>query len=151
MFTDETKSSQRQQLTDSVAGLPQNNIEQVLLTLIQFTKARHKVLIRNLRNIDKADFSPQDLPSEEFAIILNFALDEHLSQQRLTFCDSKNIRFGLNGSLKVSAVEDNAAKALLQKNKDKYIQLQSGKLMENAINMKLAMVLLDKEPKRAFI
>jgi flagellar basal body rod protein FlgB len=151
VFKDETIVSRRQPAEISAVNVPQNNIEQVLLTIIQFTKTRQKILIQNIRNIGRPDFTPLDLPAEEFSEILNLALDEHISSKQLLLCDSMNVRFGVNGSFHTEAVEDNTAKMLLRHNKGKYLKMQTAKLFENSVNQKLAMMLLSREPQKAII
>lgn len=151
VFKDETKSSQMQQVDCSVGDLPTNNIEQLLLSVISFTKTRQKILTQNIRNVDCGGYCPIDLPAQEFAEILASALNEHVSRNRLVFCDSDNIRFGEKGSFYAKPVVDSQAKSLLSKDKEKYIRTQAAKLVENSLNQKLAMMLLSNKPQEALI
>jgi hypothetical protein len=82
------------------------------------------------------------MPVREFAEVLNDALAEHLRSHRLLFRDTTNITFGPNSSTRVRPVIDEDALALLPKNRDEYLELQVGKLLENALNRKVAMELL---------
>ncbi|MFA5553147.1 MAG: hypothetical protein WCZ89_07320 [Phycisphaerae bacterium] len=151
MFKDETKSSQMRQVDCSIGDLPRNNIEQLLLSIISFTKTRQKILTQNIRNVDCDGYCPVDLPAQEFAEILASALNEHVSRNRLVFCDSDNVRFGQKGSFYTKPVADGQAKSLLSKDKEKYIRTQAEKLVENSLNQKLAMMLLNNKPQEAFV
>ena len=50
--------------------------------------------------------------------------------------------FGISGSFKVKPVVDKYATELLEENRDEYIELQKNKLLENALNQRIAAELL---------
>ena len=82
------------------------------------------------------------MPVMEFVQTLNGAIAEHLQHQRLLFCDSTNIRFGKNNVMDIVPVPDGPAQALLETDRDQYMELQVGKLLENSLNRKVAKELL---------
>jgi len=148
VFMDESLISQKKQSQTSIPPVADDNISELLLKIVQFTKARQKLLTRNIRNLNVPGFTPKDLPTEKFAETLNLALDEHVSRRRLLLCDTENITFGQNGAFETSAVADNTAKILLQRDKDKYLQMQISKLMENTLNQRIAFALLGQKPQK---
>ena len=126
---------------DLLSYIP-NNLSDVLLKIIRFTELRRDVLYQNVHNVMTTDFRPQDMPVIEFAAVLHAAVVEHIQKHRLIFCDTDNIRFGSNGSMEVRAVHDERAEGLLQEDRDAYIEYQMNRLLENALNRKLAKELL---------
>jgi flagellar basal body rod protein FlgB len=119
-----------------------DNITEVLTKIIEFTNARQKILTDNINNVHCFGFLPKDLAVNEFSDLMEAAVDEHVRNQRLIMCDSQTITFGADGFFEARPVIDNFAKKLLDENKDEYIELQINKLLENAINQRLAAELL---------
>ncbi len=115
-----------------------NNITELLVKIISFTKALQKILTNNINNMHNAGFVPHDLPVNEFSQLLDYAIDEHTQNHRLVLYDTENIKFGKGGNFKVRPMIDEYAKNLLDKNPDKYLTLQINKLLENALNQKVA-------------
>ena len=128
-----------------LASLITDNIAEILVKIIEFTRTRHKILARNINNIDDPGFVPKDLVADEFSDRLNAAIDEHIENRRLILRDSENVKFGISGSFEVKPVVDKYAKALLQENPDEYIELQINKLSENALNQRVAAELLRRK------
>jgi flagellar basal body rod protein FlgB len=119
-----------------------DNVAEVLVKIIEFTNTRQKILTENLNNIHNSDFVPKDLAVDEFSELLHCAIDEHIVNKRLLLCDTENIKFGSDGSFSVKAIVDEDALEFFQKNKDRYIEVQISKLLENALNQRLAAELL---------
>jgi len=119
-----------------------DNIAELLTKIIEFTNNRQKILTDNINNVHNFGFIPKDLAVNEFSDLLDAAIDEHVRKKRLILCDTKNINFGPDGFFEVKPVIDNAAKKLLEDNKNEYIELQINKLLENAIHQRLAAELL---------
>jgi len=119
-----------------------DNLTELLVKIIQFTERRRDVLYENIHNTRTPGYTPRDLPVLEFAGILNGAIAEHLQHQRLLFCDTENVRFGQKNIMGLTPVPDDAAEALLQTDRDQYMELQVGKLLENSLNRKVAKELL---------
>jgi flagellar basal body rod protein FlgB len=119
-----------------------DNISEVLVKILQFTDLRRRVLHGNMRSIDVPGFTPQDLPVREFADVLNEALAEHLQSHRLLFRDTAAIQFGSHNAMHIQPQADAHASALLRSDRDEYMELQINKLMENALNRKVAEELL---------
>lgn len=142
MITDESlkRKSTPQQAAKTTA--PFDNLNELLLTILKFTHRRQRILAANIRSADIPSFVPQDLPCEQFASILNIALDEHLCTDRLLFADTPNIKFLGAGRLEVNPVVDLCAADLLKTDKEKYIRFQVRKLVENALNQRFAAGLL---------
>ncbi|HNS22102.1 MAG TPA: hypothetical protein PKH24_16480 [Sedimentisphaerales bacterium] len=126
---------------DSLSLIP-DNVAAVLLEILRFTGLRRRILHDNIRCVDTPGFLPQDMPVQEFAEVLNNAVAEHLRNRRLLYRDTRNIAFGPNGSTRIRPVVDDHAHALLHQNRDEYLELQVEKLLENALNRKVAMELL---------
>jgi flagellar basal body rod protein FlgB len=119
-----------------------DNIAEVLVEILRFTELRRGILHGNIHNVDVPGFVPQDMPVREFAEVLNDALAEHLRNHRLLFRDTPNIAFGPHSATRIRPLIDDHAHALLQKSRDEYMELQVSKLLENALNRKVAVELL---------
>jgi flagellar basal body rod protein FlgB len=119
-----------------------DNITEVLTKIIEFTSNRQKILTENLHNVHNFGFIPKDLAVNEFSDLLDSAIDEHVRNKRLVLCDTKNVTFGQDGVFEAKPVTDSFAQKLLDENKDEYVELQVNKLIENAINQRLAAELL---------
>jgi len=122
--------------------LVSDNIFEVLVKIIEFTNTRQKILTENINNIHKCGFVPKDLAVDEFSELLGAAIEEHIKNRRLVLFDTKNIKFGIDGSFEVEAVEDKSAERLFKEKKEEYLELQINKLLENSINQRLAAELL---------
>ena len=121
-----------------------DNISEVLTKIIEFTHNRQKILTDNINNVHNFGFIPKDLAVNEFSDLLDAAIDEHVRNKRLVLCDSRNVTFGAEGFFEAKPVIDSFAKKLLDENKNEYIELQVNKLLENAINQRLAAELLQQ-------
>jgi len=119
-----------------------DNIAEVLVEILRFTELRRRLLHCNIHSVDVPEFTPQDMPVREFAEVLNDAVGEHLKNHRLLFRDTPNIAFGPGSSARIRPVVDTHAHALLRKSRDEYLELQVNKLLENALNRKVAAELL---------
>jgi len=126
-----------------------DNITDLLVKIIEFTEERQKVLTRNINNIDKKDFIPEDLATAEFSKLMNNAINEHISNNRLVLYDTETIKFGIGGSLDIKATPDGNAEKILRQNREQYLEMQINKLMENALNQKVAAVLLKQKKQSA--
>jgi flagellar basal body rod protein FlgB len=128
-----------------------DNITELLVKVIEFTQTRQKILIQNINNVHNYGFIPKDLAVDEFCNLINGAINEHCRSQRLLFCDTKNIKFGAAGRLDVRPITDKYAKKLLEENRNKYIELQINKLLENSLNQRVAAVLLRQKQETTSI
>ena len=124
------------------SSLIRDNLSELLVKIVQFTERRRDVLYENMHNTRTPGFTPRDMPVLEFVQILNGAIAEHLQHQRLLFCDTENIRFGRNNLMTITPISDGPAKTMLQTDRDEYLELQVGKLLENSLNRKVAKELL---------
>lgn len=129
----------------NIASLITDNIAELLVKIIEFTRARHKILAQNISNIDNPGFSPKDLVADEFSFLLNSAIDEHIANKRLLLRDTQNIKFGVSGSFTAKPIIDKDAKELLEVNRDEYIEMQKNKLLENVMNQRVAAELLKQK------
>jgi len=125
-----------------LTSLITDNVTELLVKIIEFTKNRQKILTRNINNIHSPGFVPKDLAVDEFCGVLNTSINEHTRSQRLLFCDTKNIKFGAAGSLEAQPKIDKYAKELLEENRNEYLELQINKLLENSLNQRIAAELL---------
>jgi flagellar basal body rod protein FlgB len=119
-------------------ALIMDNIMELLVKIMSFTKALQEVLIDNINNMYTAGFVPRDLPVNEFSQLMDYAIDEHTQNHRLVLYDTENIKFGKGGNFKVRLLTDKYAKSLLDKNPCEYLALQISKLLENALAQKVA-------------
>ncbi len=124
-----------------------DNIAELLVKIIKFTRTRQKILIRNINSIHSSDFVPKDLALDEFSVLMNQAVDEHIQSQRLVMRDTENIIFGAAGSFEVKPIVDKYAKELLESNPDKYLELQINNLLENSLNQRIAAELLRQKQR----
>ena len=131
----------------NLTSLINDNITEILNLLIEFTQARQKLLIQNIKNSHIPGFVPKELDVKEFSNLLNFAIDEHIRTNRLVLYDTKNIKFGLDGDFNFTSVEDESSKVLIEDNVDEYFELQIKKLWENTLNQKVAVELLKQKQK----
>ncbi len=129
----------------NVPVLITDNITELLVKIISFTETRRKVITGNINNMRDPDFAPADLDVNKFSQLLNYAIDEHTRNNRLVLCDTETIKFGQGGSFEVRPVFDKYAMELLDKNPDEYLEHQINKLLENALNQKVAETLLKQK------
>ena len=119
-----------------------NHISELLALLVAFTKTRRQVLANNINKMDASGFFPQDLAIDEFSDVMNNAISEYLVHQRILLVDTDTIHFGPNMSLELESVSDGQAHALLQHDRQAYVGYQTKRLLENALNEKVALKLL---------
>jgi flagellar basal body rod protein FlgB len=129
----------------NISGLVTDNVAELLVKILDFTIARHKILSENINNIHSEDFVPMDLPVEEFAALMECAVAEHKKNKRLLLCDTENIKFGSNGLVTTEPVIDENARELLTSDINEYLEFELKKLSENAINQKIAAELLKQK------
>ncbi len=126
-----------------------DNIDELLAKIIEFTEARQKILVDNIKNANKQGFSPRDLPVEEFAGAIDGAIIEHTKAERLLLCDTENIKFGPKGTFITAVVYDEKTKQLFEENIDDYLKLEGRKLAENRLNNIVASRLLSQKQAAA--
>ena len=126
----------------NLMSLLTDNITELLIKIVKFTRTRQKILIQNILNIQNPGFIPKELEVDEFSDVLNHAIDEHVRNKRLVLRDTQNIKFGIRGSIDIKPVVDKHGIKLLEENREEYIERQVHKLWENALNQKLAAELL---------
>jgi hypothetical protein len=126
----------------NLAAMVTDNIAELLVKIIEFTQLRQKVLTQNINEMHNGGFEPLDLPVNDFCDLLKGAIEEHLVNKRLLMQDTERIRFGVNGAFEAEASVDEQAKSLLASDRDKYLELQINKLLENSINQRVAAELL---------
>lgn len=126
----------------NLQSLVTDNVSELLVKILEFTENRQIVLTRNINCMHLSGFVPMDLAVDEFSELLNIALEEHICNQRLVLCDSENIKFGDDGGLEARAIVDDCAMELLEESRDEYIEEQIDRLLENALNQRVAAELL---------
>jgi len=119
-----------------------DNITELLVKIIEFTRSRQKVLVMNINNVYNPGFVPKDLAVDEFSELLSDAIDEHARSQRLLLRDTKSIKFGTAGAFEIEPEVDESARVLFENNPDEYLELQINKLLENSLNQRVAAELL---------
>jgi flagellar basal body rod protein FlgB len=126
----------------NLASLATDNITELLIKIVKFTRNRQKILTDNVNNVHKPGFIPMDLPADEFSDLMNHAISEHIINQRLVLCDSDNVKFGHGGSFEVKPIVDEYAKSLLEDSHNEYLGQQIDKLLENSLNQRVACELI---------
>jgi len=119
-----------------------DNITEILIKIVKFTQTRQEILTQNIINVHNPGFVPKELEVDEFSDLLNIAIEEHIRNQRLILCDTKNIKFGIRGSFEVKPIVDEYSKKLHKENRDEYLDFQINKLWKNSLNQKIAAELL---------
>jgi len=119
-----------------------DNVNEILAKIIEFTQIRQKILIKNIINVRNFGFIPLELEVNEFSSLLNYAIEEHVRNERLVLQDTENIKFGLSGSFEAKPIVDEHSKKLLEEDQREYFDLQIQKLVENMFNQRVAAELL---------
>ncbi len=138
---------QQEGLHMNLTSLITDNVTEILVKIIEFTRTRQKILTQNITNVNNAGFVPKELAVNEFSGLLNNALNEHIRNQRLLLRDTENIKFGVKGSFEVKPMVDEHSKELFEENRDEYLELQITKLLENSLNQRVAAELLRQKQK----
>jgi flagellar basal body rod protein FlgB len=126
----------------NLMSLVKDNITEILIRIVKFTRIRQKILIQNIINFQNPGFVPKELEVNEFSEVLNYAVDEHVRNRRLVLRDTENIKFDAPGGIDLKPIVDEHSIKLLEENRDQYIMRQINKLWENSLNQKLAAELL---------
>ena len=123
-----------------------DNVEEVLVKILEFTKSRHAIITENISNIHTPGYVPMDLTVEEFAELMDEAINEHKRSRKLLLRDTEAIKFGFNGTFEARPVVDEYAKKLFENNNiSQYVQFQMQKLLENLLNQKIASEMLKQK------
>jgi len=122
-----------------------DSVCEMLSFVLDFTCQRHEILIRNIDNVNDADYIPKDLAVQEFASTMDASLLECILNKRFVFVDSDNFKFNCNGSFDAYAVEDIYARELFENNIDRYLEHQKTKIAENTLNYRQTRELLEKQ------
>ena len=117
-------------------------ILELLNMILHFTKSREQVLIDNIRFLEKPGFVPKDLDAEAFSQIVDAALTEYITHNRLVLRDTENIRFLQEGAFHVTPAQDEDA-VRLRPHAERYFQYQAQKLAQNATNARVAQRLIE--------
>ncbi len=125
-----------------------DNITEVLFKIVEFTQVRQKILIQNVNCIEDAGYVPLDLAVDEFSGIVSHAISEHVERGRLVLYDSESVKFGADGTMELRRIPDRLARELLLESRDEYLELQVNKLLENALNQKVAVCLLRQKNEK---
>ena len=89
-----------------------DNLTEILSKIMEFTRNRHKILIRNINRLHSPGFTPKDMPVDEFSKLMQLALGEYTKTRRLLFVDGRIVKFGSNGRFSAMPVIDKKAKQL---------------------------------------
>jgi len=126
----------------NLQGLVRDNISELLVRIIEFTENRQKVLVRNINRMNQPDFVPLDIAVDEFSDSLNVAIGEYLRHNRLVLCDTENVKFQIDAGIEAQPIVDTEALELLEESRNEYVEMQISKLLENALNQRVAAELL---------
>jgi flagellar basal body rod protein FlgB len=125
-----------------VLPLVSDNVTELLVKIVDFTIARHRVLSDNLANVHTPDYVPMDLAVEEFAALMETAILEHTRSKRLLLRDTDSIKFGVHGSVHLDPLVDEHACMLIKTDPNEYLEYTLKCLSENSLNQKVAAELL---------
>ena len=70
-----------------------DNVGDLLVKIIEFTRVREEILARNINNAHLDGFEPRDVADDEFAEALAGAVGEHVRFNRLVLRDTENVKF----------------------------------------------------------
>ena len=126
----------------NLTSLITDNITEILIRIVKFTRKRQKILVQNIINVHKPGFVPRELEVDEFSTVLNDAIDEHVERQRLVLSDTETIKFCADGDMELMPVVDEHGEKLLGENRGEYIEWQIDKLWENSLSQRVAAELL---------
>jgi len=126
----------------TMSAITTDHVDELLILVIRFTRARRVVLIDNLLHMDVDGFVPKDLAVLEFSEQLHVAISEHISHRRLILRDKPHVRFGRLGRLYLLPQTDQLAKGLLESDIRAYIQYQMHRFLENTLNEEVALKML---------
>jgi flagellar basal body rod protein FlgB len=129
----------------NLSSLVTDNVTEILVKIIKFTKTRKEVLSENISQMSIEGFIPKDLEVDDFSELMNNAINEHIQNHRLVLCDTDHIKFGKEGFFQIQSVIDDHAMELLQTDPDEYLELQINKLLENSLNQRVAAELLKQK------
>ena len=129
----------------NISSVVTDNITEVLVKIIKFTDTRQKIIAMNMDNSHTAGYIPKDLDVDGFSELINDAVNEHVLNNRLLLRDSESIKFGVNGEFEASAITDYNSLALLEKDRNEYIEAQIDKMLENSLNKRIANELLKQK------
>jgi flagellar basal body rod protein FlgB len=122
----------------NISSITTDNITELLVKIVDFTKRRSQVLTANILDVETRGFVPKDLDVDGFAELMAQAVFEHIHNSRLLFYDTQNIKFGEDGSFETLPVVDEQGRLLLERDKETFLQLQIDKLTENLANNRIA-------------
>ena len=132
-----------------LTSLIQDNIDEILIKVIQFTHIYHNLISENIRNCRVAGFVPRYIDAEDFAKVISAALAEHQMSKRLALCDSGTVSFLPGGDFRLEPQIDMEAARLIGSDFEAYIRLQKNRLQDNSINNKTACALLEHKLYKA--
>ncbi len=113
--------------------------------LVQFTAARHRVILDNIANISTPNFRPRDLSVDSFQQALGKAIDARRekvagSNQPLEMADTRELRFKPNGiEIKPQHAGDGI---LFHDRNDRSVEHEMKNLAENTMTHNMALDLL---------
>jgi flagellar basal body rod protein FlgB len=129
----------------NLSAMITDNVAELLVKILEFTQVRHKVLAENIYDMRSPDFLPRDLDVQQFAELMEKAIDSHQSNGMLLLRDTQHVKFGMGGCFELETVVDEKARGLLKRNVRDYLELQKQKLRENLFNYRLARELLKQK------
>lgn len=134
-----------------LSSLVQDNIDEILVKIIAFTRLKHKIISANINNCNRPGFVPKKLDSEEFASLISSGLAEHFKTNRLILQDGENVSFGSNGDFAITTRPDVSAATACKDDVDSFLRMQKKRLSENMMNNKLAVALFEQKLQKSRI
>ena len=132
-----------------LSSLVQDNIDEILVKIIEFTRLRHEVISANINNCNRPGFVPKRLDGEEFATLISSGLSEHFKTNRLVLEDGQNVSFGSDGDFTITPKFDASAATVYRDDVDSFLLMQKERLSENMINNKQAVALFEQKLQKS--
>jgi hypothetical protein len=112
-----------------------DSVTEVLEKILYFIVSRHKILKDNIAKFYHEGFVPLDLPVDEFATIIEYAI-EHKRNNLFLLYNTNNIEFRPDGTVLAVPVVDRDAQKSLKSNIDEFLEEQFKKLEESSSDQK---------------
>jgi flagellar basal-body rod protein FlgB len=128
-----------------IEGMLNRGSMPVLEQVMNFTEARHEVLVNNISNFDTPGYKVKDLPAEEFFSALREAVtrrDQRGAGDPLTPRSTRNLKWDSLGRLKAQAVELKDNNILFHDNNNRFVEKQLSSMAQNALRHNIAAELL---------
>ncbi|KPK76467.1 MAG: hypothetical protein AMJ79_06600 [Phycisphaerae bacterium SM23_30] len=120
----------------------------VLQQVLQFTEARHELLVNNVTNFDTVGYKVQDLPVAEFCEALQEAVERRETKgagEALQIKSTKHLHWDREGRLQARPIEIENNNILFHDQNNRFVEKQMSELSKNALLHNVAAELLRQQ------